>query len=338
MTPGDIIPFKLSPLLKTRPWGGDRLASLFGKALPPGEAIGESWELADLPQDVSCVAAGRLAGTPLSGLREAWGRGLTGDAALVDGRLPLLVKFLDARQNLSVQVHPRPAADGAVVRSSGVKHEAWYVVDAAPDAVAYIGLRPGVRVGDVARAGATAELVDLLHCRPARAGDCFYLPSGTPHALGGGLVVAEVQTPSDVTYRLYDWDRVGLDGRPRALHFAEALTNLRDDVREDEIVQPRRSAASAFGPARRLASSHAFTIDLLDLRPGDLRSAAAGALTVLILAGGRCALSWPGGRELLQGGDVAVLPAASARTELAAESQSQVLVVGGLPTPDSGEP
>lgn len=332
MDVSNLMPFKLSPLIKPRPWGGDRLAALFGKVLPAGVPIGESWEFADLPQDVSSVASGLMVGRTLAELRESWGRGLSGDAALVDGRLPLLVKFLDARQNLSVQVHPWPAAGDPNQHVPGVKHEAWYVVDAEPGAAVYIGLRPGICVGDVARAGPTAEIVDLLARRRARAGDCFYLPSGTPHALGAGLVVAEVQTPSDVTFRLYDWGRVGLDGRPRELHFDAAIANLRDDVREEEILQPRRGTISAFGSAQRVATSLAFTIDLIELEDGESRSAATGALTVLVLYRGRCALRWPGGQEVLTGGDLAVLPAGSTMCELTAESRAQGLVVGNLPT------
>jgi mannose-6-phosphate isomerase len=225
------------PIFVPKPWGGRRLEQL-GKRLPPGEPIGESWELVSLPGAESRVLApARFAGQTLGTLVTAFGPELVGAVPLVDGRFPLLIKFLDAREHLSVQVHPKPGPGGDAA-TPGVKHEAWYVVHAEPSAELFIGLQPGVTPADVAAAANTPTMRGLLRSRPAQAGDCFYLPSGTLHALGAGIVVAEVQTPSDVTYRLYDWDRVDASGSPRALHLEQGLANIRYDVREEEILQP----------------------------------------------------------------------------------------------------
>lgn len=213
-------PLIFEPLLKHRVWGGRRLAKL-GK--PVGdEVIGESWELADLPEAIdkgrSVVANGPSRGLTLHALLQTHRREIMGSASLSEhGGFPLLLKFLDARENLSVQVHP----DGAYVKrhpGAHLKSEAWYIVEAEPGAVIYKGLRSGVsREAFVTHVrGGTAD--QALQPVPAIAGECHYLPSGTCHALGGGVLVAEVQTPSDTTFRVYDWGRKG-----RELHIDEAL-------------------------------------------------------------------------------------------------------------------
>lgn len=260
------MPLLFAPLFKVKPWGGRRLAELFHKPLPAGDPIGESWELVSLPENESRVCGGPLAGRSLAELVALWGTDLIGQARSHNGRFPLLIKFLDARENLSVQVHPKPAGAGAP--RPGVKHEMWYVIDAQPGAKLYIGLKPGVRPTDVARAAGTSEMADLLRTWPATPGACYALPSGTPHALGGGVVVTEVQTPSDVTYRLYDWDRVGLDGRPRALHLEQALANVRYDVTEEMIRPPAQHVAGPSGKVERLVCTAGFSV---------ARVAAAGA-------------------------------------------------------------
>ncbi len=359
------LPVMFEPLLKPKPWGGRRLATLFGRHLPGVDPIGESWELADLPGNESRVRGGPLDGTSLRDLVQRWGRSLLGDAELVDGRFPLLVKFLDASQNVSVQVHPKPATEAdertrtsvgksrqrraAVIPS--VKHEAWYVVYADPGAKLYIGLKPGVGPEDVRRAGSTAALVDLLRVWDASPGECYYLPSGTPHALGAGVVVAEVQTPSDVTYRLYDWGRVGLDGRPRELHVDEALANIRYDVTA-ELIRPSPSVAPLFAeraaagasPAEerstteahavRLVGCDCFLIDRLDLSAGAAYAPPAGSMSIWIMVSGSGRMRWAEGtrpqvrtkrgatgrraegKMMLLPGDVVLIPALGPETRI----------------------
>jgi mannose-6-phosphate isomerase len=214
-------PLLFAPILKERIWGG-RTLELLGKQLPPGRAIGESWELADLPASVP-DGQSRIANGPWRGrtLRDV----LTINLQLIlgrakpaaDGGFPLLIKYLDAREKLSVQVHP--GADYATAHSAAArKSEAWYIVDARPGAVVYRGLRPGVdpqRVREGARSGAIVH--DLVSV-PVQSGDVIDLPSGIVHALGDGIVAAEVQTPCDTTFRIFDWGRQG-----RELHVEQAL-------------------------------------------------------------------------------------------------------------------
>ncbi len=320
------LPVVFEPRFKPKPWGGRQLAALLGKRLPPDVPIGESWELVSLPGDESAVAAGPLAGRPLSSLVESWGSRLLGNARLVDGRFPLLIKFLDARENLSVQNHPRPPSATQLARAA-IKHEAWYVVDAEPNAVVYIGFKPGVKPRDVEAAAGHAAMAELLRPRPARPGLCFYLPSGTPHALGGGVVVAEVQTPSDVTYRLYDWERVGLDGKPRELHLTQAIDNLLYDVDDARICQPRSHIASAFATVTRLAASDAFLIEKVRLAAGVVQPLPHSEMLIWIVLSGSARLVRDRYQTDIRLGDVALIPAESSRIHVDVRDDLQVLEV-----------
>lgn len=225
-------PLVLTPILQPKVWGGRRLAAL-GKALPDGP-VGESWELADLPTTAasgagghaarSVIAVGPLAGRTLHDAMAAWGPALLGEASPSPeggGGFPLLVKYLDAREHLSVQVHP-DAAYAAAHPGAYLKTESWYIVAAEPGAELFIGLKPGTTRAHLARAIADGTVPALMRSRPAIPGECHTLPSGTVHALGAGVLVAEVQTPSDTTYRVYDWTREY--NRPlRELHIEQAL-------------------------------------------------------------------------------------------------------------------
>lgn len=244
-------PVVFDPLFVTKPWGGRELERLFGKRLPAGERIGESWEIADLPNAATRVRDGEFRGMTLGQLIERFGDEFFPRAALRSGRFPLLFKFLDARETLSLQVHPKHGMG----RDADVKHEAWLVLDAKPGATLFAGFKSGVTPTDAAQVAGTAGFVDLLRAWPARRGDVFVLPSGTPHALGAGIVVAEAQTSSDVTYRLYDWGR----SEPgRELHIDDGLANVMFDI-APEIIQPRRAACRVSGLlGERMATNVAF--------------------------------------------------------------------------------
>lgn len=264
-------PLLLAPTLLPKVWGGRRLEKL-GKNLPEGAAIGESWELADLGATSASGAGGgavrtRIAGGPLDGrtLREAaaaWGRELLGDVRLTPGgEFPLLVKYLDASENLSVQVHPSPAY-AASHPGSHLKTESWYVVEADPGAALYIGLAAGVSAAAFAAAArsGSSQLSGMLLRVPAVVGECHTLPSGTVHALGAGVTVAEVQTPSDTTFRLYDWGRAG-----RELHVEAALESMGDPA----IGPPERSSLGEDELCGRLATTGSYTIDAARPQAGD---------------------------------------------------------------------
>ncbi|MCK4342669.1 MAG: class I mannose-6-phosphate isomerase [Phycisphaerae bacterium] len=309
------LPVVFEPLYKPKPWGGRRLATLFDKSLPGEEPIGESWELVSLPENESHVRGGPLAGRTLAELVERWGPGLLGGVPLIDDRFPLLIKFLDACEHLSVQVHPKPAGDTTAFQP-GVKHEAWFVLHAEPGAQLFIGLQPGVGPEEVARVANTPRMVDVLRVWEGRPGQCYYLPSGTLHALGAGLVVAEVQTPSDITYRAYDWDRVGMDGQPRELHVEQALRNIRYDVTEEMILQPRARRAGALAPVTRVATCERFVMDLVRLDAGFSQVVPPGQMRVWMVLSGSGRLTGDHNECAFAKGDVVLIPADSRETQV----------------------
>jgi mannose-6-phosphate isomerase len=218
-------PLRFNSQLRPLIWGGRRLETVLGRALPEGEAIAESWELVDLPGAVSVVDEGPHQGVPLDNLVSEQRASLLGLSRLSPrGRFPLLVKLLDAHRMLSVQVHPSEESVTALGDAEArPKTEAWFVLHAEPDARLLIGLRPGVGPAEVQEAIKGDGLPDLLVPHPAQAGDVFLIEAGTVHCLGSGVVLAEIQQPSDTTYRLYDW------GRGRQLHVEAALKSIRWD-------------------------------------------------------------------------------------------------------------
>ncbi|MEP0846702.1 MAG: class I mannose-6-phosphate isomerase [Phycisphaerae bacterium] len=330
------IPVVFRPILKPKPWGGQKLAQLFGKALPPGGRLGESWELSDLPENESVVRDGPQQGRTIRELVSEWGADLLGRAALVDGRFPLLIKFLDARENLSIQVHPKPAPESSPTPVAGVKHEAWYVVQADEEAGILLGVKPEVDIHDVRRSLGTAELVPLLRRWRVRTGDSFYLPSGVPHALCAGVVAAEVQTPSDVTYRMYDWDRVDESGQPRPLHLSEAMTNLRLDVTPAELKPPRSHSAGPHALVTRVAACPSFLVSRVRLAAGLQQALPDTEMLIWILLNGSGALLRAGEfRVPFTAGDTVLIPAANDGIRIETADDIQFLEVS-VPIPRIG--
>ena len=214
---------KFEPIYKERIWGSDRLERLFGKKLMAGKKIGESWELADLSGDCSRIAGGSFAGRLFREVLQTNGLDIGFNPSECEFPFGLLIKFLDANEVLSVQVHPDGKAC-EIFAGAQLKTEFWYVLEAERDAVIYRGLKPGMGRTKVGRAVKDGTVPELLEVYPARKGDTHYLPAGTIHALGAGVMVAEIQTPSDTTFRLFDWNRVDERGRRRELHIEEALS------------------------------------------------------------------------------------------------------------------
>lgn len=297
-------PLIFDPLFRPKIWGGRKLESILGKNLPPDEAIGESWECADLPEGQSVVARGLAKGRTLHELVDAWGPKLLGRARPIDARFPLLLKFLDAREALSIQAHPAVSRGAAAA-----KDEAWYVLHAEPEAVIYRGLRKGVSIETLAAAlrDDPASIVPLLHAVRVRTGDCLYVPGGTVHALGAGVVVAEIQTPSDTTYRLYDWGRE----RPAAdagLHIDAALACIRPEA--DFAAHERRShVTSVFTTVTRLVTSPNFVVEKVRFVEGVEQDIPYADLVCWMVLDGRGEIAHAGGRETFARGDVVILPA-----------------------------
>lgn len=313
-----LYPLKFRPKLLEKIWGGRRLAAL-GKELPEGKQIGESWELFDFPPgtignerwESSIVANGPLAGQTLHEVIVAHGRALHGDVRLLGphGQFPLLVKYLDARENLSVQVHPcEPYA--AANPGAHLKTEAWYVVRHEPGAKLYKGLRSGVTRKAFEEAIRDGTVEECIRPVAVKEGQCHFLPSGTVHALGAGILVAEVQTPSDTTYRVFDFDRLDPStGRPRQLHVEHALECI--DFSGRAAPQPRSHVAGLFTTVTRLVTSEFFKVEKVRFAEGVEEAFPYDEPVVWMMLAGQAEIKVDGMREPVRfgRGDTVLLPA-----------------------------
>lgn len=272
-----LYPLKFRPRLVEKIWGGRKLATVLGRELPAGKSIGESWEIYDFPPGVvegstewvsAVIANGPLAGKTLHWAVGEFGPQLHGDVPLAGaGQFPVLIKFLDAREDLSVQVHP----DENYARrhpDAHLKTEAWYVVHHDPGSRLLKGLMPAVTREQFQAAIDAGTVESLIRAIEAKTGQCHYLPSGTVHALGAGILAAEVQTPSDTTFRVFDFNRIDPGtGRPRGLHVEQALECI-DFSHSPEVPQPRSHVAGFFTTVTRLVRSPYFTIEKVRFTEG----------------------------------------------------------------------
>lgn len=302
-------PLLLEPIYQRRIWGGRRLEGALGKCLPAGQVIGESWEAVDLEGCESRVVNGPARGRTLGQLVREWGSALYGRAELAEGRFPLLIKYLDASEMLSLQVHPsrfdasRPAARP--------KWEAWYVLDAPEGGFIYRGLLPGTDGRRLREAISMGQVDSVVRRIPVRKGWCYFVPAGTVHALGPGLLVAEIQTPSDTTYRLFDWGRVDpATGKPRELHLDEALHAV--DFHRTTFPEERREhAGSVWTAVTTLIRCDFFTVERVSIIAGVSQDIPYEELVVWIVLTGNgtihhAAASSP---TTFAAGDTVILPA-----------------------------
>jgi mannose-6-phosphate isomerase len=311
-------PLLFTPFLRPMVWGGRRLAAL-GKPLPTAEPYGESWEVSDHPHHRSIVARGPLAGQTLRHLVETDSAALLGSTAYTT--FPWLIKFLDANDWLSVQVHPDERAVRALWPQEGSKTEAWFILDAAPGSRVYAGLQPGVGPAELLAAVKAGTVTECLHSFEPRPGDCLFLQAGTVHAVGGGVLMAEVQQTSDATYRLFDWNRKDAKGKSRELHLAESLACI--DWQRGPVAPVR---ADGFGTPRRkrqaLVSCPYFALDYVqDSEP--FPCGGKGHLQAAVVLSGRG--RWADGEEL-HAGQTWVLPSTMPAMECRPEGPLALLM------------
>lgn len=326
-----LYPLLFDDLFKGKIWGGRRLETELGRRLPPGEAIGESWEVSDHGPDVSIVANGPLRGTSLHQLLldrkdELLGPGF--DLGRFQ-RFPLLVKFIDASRALSVQVHPPDEFAHSHDPHDDGKTEMFYILGAQPGAVLYLGLQPGVTRDDFERAANAGGVGGLLRAVRLVPGDCVFLPPGTLHAPGAGVLFAEVQQNSDLTYRVYDWERVGPDGQPRALHLEKALAVIDWEAPREEKVTPQVLADDGLRKELLVRCSK-FTAERWTLS-GPVVEPLAGRFRILMGLEGAVDIEWSGAGEpvALSKGRSALLPASLGEVRLRPRGRTVLLVAAG---------
>ena len=303
-----LYPLRFEPIYEYRLWGGRRLADVLTAPLPSDGPIGEAWVLSDRDDHRSQVANGPLKGRTISQLLEQYPEQLLGKLAQRFRRFPLLLKFLDAREMLSVQVHPADAHTDLLPTGETGKTEAWVVLEAGTESRIYAGLKPGTTADDLRRALTNRAVVDYLVSFTPKPGDGVFLPAGTVHALGGDIVVFEVQQNSDVTFRLYDWDHVDAKtGRPRALQVDQALACI--DFAEG-AVGPVAPVVEATTPVGRERLFHCEHFSLWRLRgQSPFTVGAAGVPRVLICIEGTGQVEHCGATYAVGKGDVLLLPA-----------------------------
>jgi mannose-6-phosphate isomerase len=325
-----LYPLTFQPAFKERIWGGRELERLYGKKLPPGAVIGESWEICDRPGDASVIANGPLAGKDLRWLMTHHAAELLGGAKpAAAGRFPLLCKILDARDKLSLQVHP-PASKAAELGGEP-KTEMWYIADAAPDASLYVGLKRGVTRAEFEKKIADGSVAECFHRIPVRAGDTMFLPSGRVHAIGAGLVIFEIQQNSDSTYRVFDWHRVGLDGKPRELHVAQSLASIDFNDFEPKLVETKSTGDKIFRSRILVADPLFLALELHVQIPEFKMNSSQKSQKTAILALVKGAATITDGKSKtsvdLKPGQFCLLPACLRNVEVKAQPQTTFLCV-----------
>ena len=312
-----LYPITFHPILKERVWGGRELERLYHKPLPPGVRIGESWEISDRPGDVSVIANGPLAGKDLRWLMEHHAAGILGSGAPPGVRFPLLIKILDAQDKLSLQVHPPPAK--AAELGGDPKTELWFVAKAASDAELYAGLKRGVTRAGFERKVRSGAVAECFHRVEVRSGDAMFLPSGRVHALGAGLVIFEIQQNSDTTYRVFDWNRPGLDGQPRELHIPQSLASIDFDDFEPSLLPAVWTRDGGQG-VRPLVRHPLFTVEVQQLAAGESAALEPDKMQIIGLLEGQAKLCGGGVTVGLAPGRFGLVPAGLRQVAVRAEA------------------
>ena len=319
-----LYPLIFKPIFKDRIWGGRELERLYAKKIPAGQ-IGEAWEISDRPGDTSVIANGPLAGKDLRWLMEHHAAEILGNAKpTADGRFPLLCKILDAREKLSLQVHP-PASKAAELKGEP-KTEMWFIADAAPGASLYVGLQRGVTRAEFEKKISDGSVADCFHKIPVKAGDTMFLPSGRVHAIGDGLVIFEIQQNSDTTYRVFDWNRTGLDGKPRELHIAQSLASIDFNDFAPKLVETAFVADGKI-QKRALVNDPLFNVEAWKLNASAAALLKPKKLQIVAVTVGAVEIKSGATMVNLSAGDFSLIPASLERTEVLATSDAALLRV-----------
>lgn len=329
----DPYPLRMAPFFQDYLWGGRKLATALGKPLPDSGVWAESWEIIDHPEHQSRIIQGPLAGLTLHQLAADCPDWLFGSQASQFNALPLLLKYLDCQKVLSVQVHPNDDYARKMTPPDLGKTEAWYIVAAEPGARLYAGLKRGVDEKTLRQAVSTGELEHCLHEIQPAAGDCVFIPAGTVHALGAGLLVAEIQQASNTTFRLFDWNRVDAQGNARTLHVEQAIQVIDFNAGPRSLQEPQPTGEVG---RERLTACDKFVLDRLQ-HASDIQTRVSGDAKFHLLTAphGNVRLAWEfegtANCQSLQIGESVLLPASMPATSVDFSSPRAVLLDMYLP-------
>lgn len=317
-------PFRLTPACKDYLWGGTKLKTTCGKrtALP---ILAESWELSAHPDGDGVIATGEFAGTPFSRFVAEHPEALGRDCAGME-EFPILIKLIDAAQFLSIQVHPDDEYARRIEGGRG-KTEMWYIVDCEPDAFLYFGFERVIPAEEMRRRIADHTITEVLHKAPVRKGDVFFIGAGTIHAIGAGILLAEIQQNSNTTYRVYDFGRVGADGKARQLHVEKALDVTLRAPASAEAPGAAELMRTADFSLRRLAKCDYFTVDRLALSGRYSRQMDGGSFLSALCTAGEATLSCGGGDFPLRVGESLFIPADAPGFTLAGSGELLITTV-----------
>ena len=327
-------PLVFAPRYQVLVWGGRRMEA-FRNDLPEGP-VGESWDLADHDRGMSVVKDGPWAGTSLRDLTAQRGKALVGDG-FQGGAFPLLVKLIDAADRLSVQVHPDDALAQQMGLGSNGKTECWLLVGDGGEL--YQGTRPEVDRASFEAALKAGQVENTLNRFETRAGDFFFLEARTVHALGRGCLLYEVQQTSDITFRVWDWGRMGLDGKPRPMHVAESLATIDFSRGNFGPIQSSWAPHPSGGLLRALADCDYFAVEARKLNAGDSTRYAPRSgfvCSVVTCLNGQGRLRTIGGEVVLSPMQTVLVPAAAAGWQAEATSQEFELLHATPKFPESG--
>ena len=321
-----LYPLKFTPILKEKIWGGNKIETILKHKISPLQNCGESWEISGIVDDESVVSNGFLAENNLNELMEIYLTDLVGEKNYEKYGLgfPLLIKFIDAQTNLSVQVHPDDTLAQERYGQNG-KTEMWHVIEADEGAGLYVGFNQKVTEQQYVEAVEDGTLESLLKFYPVKAGDTFMIPAGTVHAIGKGVLLAEIQQPSDITFRIFDWNRVDENGNSRELHTEEALDAIHF---EENVGDFKVKYTPVKNKTVTLVQSPFFNTNLLEMDMQVEKSFVnLDSFVIYMCLDGQVLLAYGDGRERLETGEVVLIPAEMEEIQLLPARKSKVLEV-----------
>ncbi|MGB7785289.1 MAG: type I phosphomannose isomerase catalytic subunit [Salinimicrobium sp.] len=317
-------PVKFTPILKDKIWGGKKLKEVLNKN-SVREDVGESWEISGVKNDISVVENGKLKGKTLNELLESYKDDLLGKKNFekFGAEFPLLIKFIDAKTELSVQLHPHDEIAKKKHDSFG-KTEMWYIMQADEGAEINVGFKKSISEADYLEHLNSGKITELLNFEKVKKGDAFFINTGKVHAIGAGVLLAEIQQTSDITYRIYDWDRVDAEGNSRELHTDLALEAIdfekKDDFKREYTAEENRS--------NNIADCKYFTTNYLPLK-GSLEKdySALDSFVIYMCVSGKAQISVEGNSETIERGQTLLIPAKNDKVALSSEAGAELLEV-----------